>query len=253
LRKECIKVPDEKGFEAEKKDESVQPSSEETGTTKTSPSGPGAFFRSRNGVISVLAVAVIAVAAIAFATSGGQDAADRTASNGSQTSGANAGTNADPETTTSAPAASSGEPKPGQLPKQPDGQLGSPDEPTGRAVVPVAAEGSELASVPTAPHKTLSRVMMPDGVKSGTYTLKFQPYGWAPSGPEGPRLVVYVTQSKSSIADLTDLTDRNMLLITGSSDGEPIKTGGNYEGVVEIRADAEGRGSFYLISSKTLR
>jgi len=210
------------------------------------------------GVVALLLV----VSAGAFALSGGS--AEKTASpnssgmpQGQQTS---EGTAPRPDT----PHADSPQPQamidPGAGASGANGvkpQSGSGSEgPAATRDVEVADEGAELAVVRSAPTKTISRLKVPDDFTPTRFELKFQPYGWAPEGSEGKRLVARITvwePSAGAPVDIKDLTGQNALFSVESYEGQPISAGGTYEGSVEVRASDDGRGTLNLISAKAAR
>lgn len=119
--------------------------------------------------------------------------------------------------------------------------------------MPLAPAGSRLASVTSAPPKTLNRIKMPEGVKTAQYVVSFEPYGWAPDGPEGRRMVVMISSAQSRSDAMPDIAGKNLLLAMASYKGEQLDKGGKFEGTVEVRPDSEGRGAFFLIDSQPAR
>ncbi|NTU71813.1 MAG: hypothetical protein HGB10_08350 [Coriobacteriia bacterium] len=125
----------------------------------------------------------------------------------------------------------------------------------GRAVVAskrspdVAKAGSTLTTVTSAPEMTVSELKVPDGFKTTTASLKFEPYGTAPKGTAGERIVVRVLSWDAGKTEgVKDLTGANVLMYVASEESAPDK-GGRYEGTVEMRVLDSGRAGLFLQSA----
>ncbi|MEN6430236.1 MAG: hypothetical protein ABFC80_05245 [Coriobacteriales bacterium] len=113
--------------------------------------------------------------------------------------------------------------------------------------VPLPPSGSELATVTTPPPRTVTHVTMEKNAKV-TYRVMFMPYGWAPTGLGENRLVIRIQHAERSGEGVDiDLTGMNAVVETEPPDGPAGMTkGGEYEGLIEVRASGNGRGALVL-------
>jgi hypothetical protein len=167
---------------------------------------------------------------------------------GSATSSASASRSAQAGSAAVSSTASDGSPT-----AQPESSAETQSRTADKSAAQLAPTGSKLATVPTAPPKTLGTLLLPDGVTEARVNVIFEVYGWAPDGPDGDRrLVVSVLNSKpvDANANPQDLTGQNAVFSLGAYKGRPVREGGRYEGTVDVRSDDGGRGLMYLVSSK---
>jgi len=125
---------------------------------------------------------------------------------------------------------------------------------TAPRVVP-AANGSKLAVVSSAPMRTVSRIKVPEGFEKSSHSVAFRPYGWAPEGLGGERMVVRIStwESMGSVPEsLKDLSGQNALFFMSEYEGAPV-IGGSFEGRVDVRETEPGRGTLWLIDVKPTR
>lgn len=129
-----------------------------------------------------------------------------------------------------------------------------PSVPGGTETPRSVPAGSKLATVPTAPPRTLGSLRLTEGVSKARLAVVFEIYGWAPNGPDGSRrLAVHVIDSKPAAdagSGLQDLSGENAVFSLASYEGSPLGEGGRYEGTLEVRANGEGRGVMYLVTAK---
>jgi len=104
--------------------------------------------------------------------------------------------------------------------------------------------------------RTISQLKVPEGFEPSRFEVTFEPYGWAPEGPEGKRLAVMIaewTPSEGTPSDLKDLDGQNALFSMAAYRGPALDAGGDYSGIVEVRAKEPGRGTLYLVRAVQTR
>lgn len=115
------------------------------------------------------------------------------------------------------------------------------------AGVPLAGAGSQLTTVTSPPPRTLTYVTMDEGAKV-SYDVTFAPYGFAPSALGENRLVIQIMKAQRTGEGVdVDLAGMNAVVALRSATGSAdITAGGTYQGVIEVRHEADGRGALFL-------
>lgn len=103
----------------------------------------------------------------------------------------------------------------------------------------LAAQGSRLTTISSAPPQTMGFVALPEGFDGARFQVTFRPYGWSPAGPGSNRLVVRISSAtpadEGSRALGKDLADRNTILTCSPTSADSIRTATEYSGVIEIQ------------------
>ena len=118
----------------------------------------------------------------------------------------------------------------------------------------VASQGVTLAALPAAPPRTLGALKLPSGVSTARLDVTFDVYGWAPDDTTGAKRlavrVYHAAPADKASAKVTGLEGRNAVFSLAGYKGMPIEKGGRYQGIVEVRADKQGRDTMHLVSAR---
>jgi len=173
---------------------------------------------------------------------GGNSAAATTPAGGS---GDSSGGSAAPGSSSSKPSA--GRPsgtKPGEEPAP--GFITDKPRPT-----KAATAGAELKELEIPPVRTVSGVRLPDGVKEARYAVVFEPYGWAPDGQSGKRLIIKISTAKPQDGvKLADLNKANAIVEVAPEMVGLFDRGGRFEGTIVVTAGADKRTVLRLEKAK---
>lgn len=123
-----------------------------------------------------------------------------------------------------------------------------------RSVARVASQGATLTAVPTAPPRTLGALVLPAGLKVARLSVSFDVYGWAPDDTTGAKRlavrVYHAAPADQQSAKVSGLEGHNAVFSLADYKGAPVDKGGRYQGIVEVRADKQGRDAMYLVSAR---